>query len=373
MKTRILSLVACFFLLASAITFAAPGGQMVHGTLVAFTESTLTLAYAGPTGAMATKTWIIDGETIVKRLDQVMPWLDVARKGLHTVVEVHGDFVHGVQVPFYALETQGYGASTSKANMYSVTDIRENSTDSNLTAASERKDGNGWLVSKVEVLPLEPETDNAWALAKPTQIMIGNIDVIDGSVKIKLDGMFLNVAYGVDGKGVFFDPAGTSCVVDKTKGVTTINFDQELGKSFDEVAPRLELSFQKKMMIQKTTEVTYLDLDPAALVEVNGQTSSIYDATSIANFWLVRCNTDNRMIHVDAYMVGREAVAVGVYGKQLIARVGTGMVSIPLSEGLTVLTSSGAGSVADIVRGAKIAITTEPAEAYRAVLVTVTK
>lgn len=373
MKSRIPLLVACFLILTTAFSFAAgSGGETRTGTLVSFTGTSLTLAWADAVGKPMTSSYVIDSKTVVKRLDQGMPWLDIARKGLKVTVTSEGVFAASIQVPFYGLEAQGIGSATPKANVYALADIRDNTTDSNLTAASERKDSDGRVISKVEVLPLPPETDNAWSLNNSKEIMIGNIDVIEGSVTIKLDGMFMNVAYGVDGKGIFFEPVGTSCVVDKTKGVTTIKFDAPIGKNYAEVAPRLELSFQKKMLSQKTTEITYLELDPSCVIEVNGQPGTIAQATNQANFWLIRCSTDNRLIHIDSYFVGKHASVMGVFGGMLVVDAGE-VVALPLSEGLTVLTAKGEGSVADLVWGTKVLITTEPADAYRAVLVSVTK
>ncbi len=373
MKSRIPLLVACFLILTAALTFAAgSGGESRTGTLVSFTGTSLTIAYADKTGNQATATLVIDGNTVVKRIDQVMPWLDIAKKGLKLTVASDGAFATSIQVPFYGLEAQGIGSATPKANVYALSDIRVNTTDSNLTAPSERKDGEGRVVSKVEVFSLPPETDSAWALNSPTEIMIGNIDVIEGSVKIKLNGSWMNVAYGADGKGSFYEPVGTSCVVDKTKGITTIKFDAAIGKSYDEVAPKLELSFQKVMLSQKTTEITYLELDPSCVIEVNGQPGTIVGATDLANFWLIRCNTDNRLVHIDSYFVGKLATVIGVFGEMLVVDAGE-PVALPLSEGLTILTPSGEGTAADLVQGTKVLLTTEPADAYRVVLVSVVK
>jgi hypothetical protein len=373
MKSRIPLLVACFLVLTAALSFAAgSGGESRTGTLVSFTGTSLTLAYPDAAGNTATASFVIDGKTEVKRLDQAMPWLDVARKGLVVTVEPSGAFAASIQVPFYGLEAQGIGSATAKKNVYALSDIRVNTTDSNLTAASERKDSEGRVMSKVEIFPLPPETDNAWALNNSKEIMIGNIDVIEGSVKLRLGGFWMNVAYGTDGKGAFYEPVGTSCVVDKTKGVTTIKFDAPIGANYDEVAPRLQFSFQKVMLAQKTTEITYLELDPSCVIEVNGAPGTIAEATDLANFWLVRCSTANKLVHIDSYFVDKPAKVIGVYGAILVVDMGK-FVALPLAEGLTILTDKGEGTTADLAYGTKVLLTTEPADAYGVVLVSVVK
>lgn len=369
MKSKISLLMACFLLLSASLAFGA-GEVTKTGTLAGFTGTSLTLWVAGQAGGHVEETFILHGKTEVKRLDQEMAWLDIAKKGLAVTVVAKDGWAEKVQVPFYGLEAQGKGIRTDKPGLYGIVDVRSNLTDSILAAPSERKDQAGRVMSKVELVELEPELDEAWALAKPNEIMIGNIGVIEGSAFVSVDGIPLTVVYAKDGKGKFIEPAGTSCIVDFSKNTTTIKFDQDLGKNYAEASERVKILFRKRMFRETATEITYLELDPHALVEVNGKASTIGHALDVANFWLIRCNTDNRLVHVDAYFVDRRATVKKVAEGELAVDAGA-PVSVFLSPGLTFMTEHGEGDLAALSEGMDVHVTTEPAEGYKAVMIAV--
>lgn len=369
MKSKISLLMACFLLLSASLAFGA-GEVTKTGTLAGFTGTSLTLWVAGQAGGHVEETFILHGKTEVKRLDQEMAWLDIAKKGLAVTVVAKDGWAEKVQVPFYGLEAQGKGIRTDKPGLYGIVDVRSNLTDSILAAPSERKDQAGRVMSKVELVELEPELDEAWALAKPNEIMIGNIGVIEGSAFVSVDGIPLTVVYAKDGKGKFIEPAGTSCIVDFSKNTTTIKFDQDLGKNYAEASERVKILFRKRMFRETATEITYLELDPHALVEVNGKASTIDHALDVANFWLIRCNTDNRLVHVDAYFVDRRATVKKVAEGELAVDAGA-PVSVFLSPGLTFMTEHGEGDLAALSEGMDVHVTTEPAEGYKAVMIAV--
>jgi hypothetical protein len=367
MKSRISLPIACFFLLTAVAAFGA--GEVANsGTLVAFTGTSLTLRMADQAGRHMEETFYLHSATEVKRLDQEMTWLDIAKKGLSVNVVAKNGWAEKVQVPFYGLEAQGIGIRTAVPGLYGIVDIRSNRTDSILASPSERKNSAGLVISKVEVAELEPELDDAWALSKSDTIMIGNLGVIEGSAFISVDNIPLSIIYAKDGTGAFLEPAGSSCIVDFTKNVTTIKFDQQLGKDYAEASERVKVLFRKRMFRETAIEVTYLELDPHALVEVNGISSSIDKALDVANFWLIRCNTDNRLVHIDSYLVDKHATIKKIADGELALDVGVPL-AVFLSPGVTVLGTDGEGSLADLAEGMDVHVTTEPADAYRAVLV----
>jgi hypothetical protein len=367
MKSRISLPMACFFLLTAVAVFGA-GEVSKSGTLVAFTGTSLTLRMADQAGRHMEETFYLHGGTDIKRLDQEMAWFDIARKGLSVQVVSKDGWAEKIQVPFYGLEAQGKGIRTNTPGIYGIVDVRSNRTDSILAVPSERKNSSGLIISKVEVEELEPELDDAWALAKADTIMIGNLGVIEGSAFISVDNIPLSILYAKDGAGTFLEPAGSSCIVDFTKSVTTIKFDLPLGKNYTEASERVKVLFRKRMFRETATEITYLELDPHALVEVNGVSSSIDKALDMANFWLIRCNTDNRLVHVDSYFVDRRAKIYKVADGELALDAG-GPLAVFLSPGVTVLGAEGEGSLADLTEGMDVHVTTEPADAYRAVLI----
>jgi len=369
MKSKISLLMACFLLLAVSLAFGA-GEVTKTGTLAGFTGTSLTLRVASQAGGHVEETFILHGRTEVKRLDQEMAWLDIAKKGLAVTVVVKDGWAEKVQVPFYGLEAQGKGIRTDKPGLYGVVDVRSNLTDSILAAPSERKDQAGRIVSKVELEELGPELDEAWAFSKSNEIMIGNIGVIEGSAFVSVDGKPLTVVYAKDGTGKFLEPAGSSCIVDFSKNTTTIKFDKDLGKNYGEASERVKIQFKKRLFRETATEITYLEVDSNALIEVNGAASTIDSALDVANFWLIRCNTDNKIVHVDAYFVDRRVKVKKVAAGEMAVDAGA-PVSVFFSPGLTFMTEHGEGDLATLSEGMDVHVTTEPAEGYKAVMIAV--
>ncbi len=371
MKSRLLSIVAILALVGTALTFAGETkGETQTGTLIAFSGNSLTIATVDAKGKAKDFTFTLDAATVVKRGDQDMDWLAAARKGLKAVVTYAGKKALSVQLPFYGLETQGYPVPTETPSVVGVKDVRVNKTDSSNAKASEVKDDKGRIKSKVELVELEPETDDAWALADSKTIMLGNIFVLPDSVKLTVKGVELKVLPSTDGKGSFAEPAGSSALLDLTKGVYTLKFDQELGADREAAEKIVQLSFKKKMFRETSTEITYLPVDEAACIEVNGTRASLAEAMNEANYWLVRCNPEGAIIHIDAYFNAMPAVLKSASAKKLSLAFGKKTVTLAMSPGVTITQASGApATVKDLKAGASVIISTEPAEAYNIVLV----
>lgn len=371
MKLKV-SLLVAILLIAGAVSAFAMGGKEVsiEGTLTNLDESSMTVTYLDAKGKEKVSTFQIGPETAVKRVDQPSDWLMVARKGLTVQVSAKGKAALAVTVPFYGLETQGRGIRTADPMWIGIEDVRVNRTDSSLVAASEAKDKDGRIVSKVSFVEVAPELDSAWSLSNSKTVMLGNLHILPGTMKVSLDGKALTVIDSVDGAGAFAATPGSSALLDLSKGVYTLKFDVDVGANFTEADARLKLSFQKKMYDQTTVETTYLKVAPMACIELNGKKATLAEALDVANFWQVRANPAGDIIHIDAYFVGAEGVVKSVAADKLVATFGGKDLTLAVSAGATFATKAGGpAELAAFKAGTAVRVTNEPADQYRVIYV----
>ncbi len=371
MKLKV-SLLVAILLIAGAVSAFAMGGKEVsiEGTLTGLDETSMTVTYLDAKGKEKVATFQIGPETAVKRVDQPSDWLMVARKGLTVQVSAKGKSALAVTVPFYGLETQGRGIRTADPAVIGVEDVRVNRTDSSLVAASEAKDKEGRIVSKVSFVEVAPVEDDAWSLSNSKTVMLGNLHILPGTMKVSLDGKPMTVIDSVDGAGAFAAEAGSSVLLDLSKGIYTLKFDVDVGANFAEADKRLKLSFKKKMYDQTTVETTYLKVAPLACIELNGKKATLAEAIDRANFWQVRANPAGDIIHIDAYLVGMEGVVKSASATRLVATVGGADMTLAVSPGVFFATKAGGpAELAAFKAGTPVLITNEPADEYRVIYV----
>lgn len=371
MKLKV-SLLVAILLIAGAMSAFAMGGKelSIEGTLTGLDETSMTVSYLDAKGREKLATFQIGPETSVKRVDQPADWLMVARKGLTVQVSAKGKAALAVTVPFYGLETQGRGIRTADPEWIGIEDLRVNRTDSSLLAASERKDDKGRVISKVSFVEVAPALDRAWSLSNSKTVMLGNLHILPGTMKLSLDGKPLTVIDSVGGAGVFASPPGSSALLDLSNGIYTVRFDIDVGANLAEAEKRVELSFQKKMYDQTTVETTYLKVAPRAYIELNGKKATLAEAFDHANFWLIRANPAGEIIHIDAYLVGMEGVVKSVSETRLVATVGGKDMTLTVTPGAVFANKAGGpAQLSEFKAGTAVLITNEPADEYRVIYV----
>jgi hypothetical protein len=354
---------------------ARPDGLAAFdGVLASYMAKAFALAITSKDGNVATQAFAFAEGASVTRLDQPVAWLEAARKGLKVSVLLKAGAVTSVKLPIYGLEARGIAAYGGQPRWISVRDVRVNSTDSSLAAPSEAKDALGRVSTKVEIAESAPIADDVWARSNAKKLDIGNVFIVPDSVKVNLNGKDLAVVYATDGKGLFTGDPGSSCIVDSTKNFVTIQFDVELGATYDDVAKILVASWQKKMFKQTTTEYVYKEMAPEAIVEFQGQPASLATAIYVGNYVLFRCDTSDKVIHLDSYLVDREVQVTAASASDIsVYYLNDGKPesfgTVNLSAGATIAGATGAPiAPADLV-GKKALVTTEPADGYGAILV----
>jgi hypothetical protein len=373
MKTRVL-LLSVLLACAAATAFAAAPDGTVSGILTGFDGASLVVAVEGAKGKVASYAYKLAPDALVKRLDQKVAWLDAARKGLAVTLTAKAGTASAVDLPAYGLEARGVGFATEDPTILGVTDLRVNLTDSALAAPAEIKDAAGRVVSKTTVKEVEPADDEVWARADAKKLNLGNVVVVEGSVKVSLNGKELKVIYAADGAGKFEGDPGSSCIVDNTKKYVTIQFDVEIGADYDAANAAVKASWKKKMFEQSVAETIYKKIDPKAVFEFQGKSATLETVLRDANYMLIRCSVSDAIIHVDSYLVAREVLVSSASAKELKVQYPSAAKkpdagTIGLSSGVTLADAKGGPVDPKALKGKTVLVTTEPADGYRAILV----
>lgn len=373
MKTRALLFSVLLVCAAMSAVAAAPEGT-IAGILTGYDAGSLVVAVDGGKGKVASYAYKLAPDAAVTRLGQAVPWLDAARKGLAVTLTAKAGVASAVDLPAYGLEARGLAVATADPTVLAITDTRVNLTDSALAAPAEAKDATGRVTSKTTIKEVEAADDDVWARADAKKLNIGNVFVVEGSAKVKLNGKDLKVVYAKDGAGKFEGDPGSSCIFDFTKNFATIQFDVELGADYDAVAKVVQASWKKKMFEQTVAETVYKKVDPKAVVEFQGKPASLDVALRDANYVLFRCNVDDAIIHLDAYLVAREVLVTSSSAKELKVEFPSAAPkpakgAVALSAGATLSDARGGPIDYKALKGKKALVTTEPADGYRAILV----
>lgn len=368
MKKTISLLLIVVLIIALAIPAVAATMGDRQGVIKAFSEESVTLNVAGKD-----YTYTIDSSTEVKRIDQDVDFLDVAKKGIKVNFKNSDSKLTYINIPNIGAEMQGLAR-------VAVSDIRVNRTDSALPVvdaytssvdATTEEITQTIATKKVEVGFVDCDE---YVYDNDKQITLGDIVIDPASVKVAINHNALKVI--TDGK-TEFDPkvVGDEVKLVQNKTMYTMVFEAPVTDiktpKTDYIQMILNVNYKKQMFDITTNETNFLRVEEDAVVELNGKEVSLAKAMNLGNYWFVRTNPDGFVIHVDSFYRDAEAVFTGlanglikvdtVKGNKVV-----GSDVLTPSEGLTILAANGSEiSVNDLKVNDKIKVTTEPADGHR--------
>ena len=357
----------CALLIAMAIPVAAAVTADKQGVIMAVSEKSITLGVGGKN-----YTYSIDSKTEVKRVDQDVVLMDVAKKGIKVAFRTSGSKLTYINIPNIGAEMQGVAR-------IAVADVRVNPTDSALsadatTATVDPVTGDVTQTTVTRVKKLDFENCDEFVYDDETNLTLGDLVIDLPSVKVTLNDKALKVI--TDGK-TEFDPAGVGDEVKlvATKTMYTMVFEAAITNNKEAVQADIEkilkVTYKKQAFVITTTETNYLAVDSEAVVELNGKVVALDKAMNMGNYWFVRTNPAGDVIHADSFYRDVEAVFTGLSKTQIkvnIMKYGkvVGSDILTPSAGLTILAADGKEiTVKDLKVNDKLTITTEPADGYK--------
>lgn len=365
MKKFVSLLIIVVLLLSLAIPVAAAGEK--QGVIKSFTQKSITLGVDGKN-----YTYTIDSKTVIKRIDQDVDLMDVAKKGIKVEFKNSGSKLTYINVPNIGAEMQGVAK-------VAVSDVRVNPTDSALSAESttavvDAVTGEVTQTTVTRVKKLAFVDCDEFVFDDEKNLTLGDLVIDLASVKVTLNGKALKVI--TDGK-TDFDPAvvgdEVKLIADKT--LYTMEFEAAITDKTDatqeDIEKILKVFYKKQTFEIATTETNFLAVDNGAVIELNGKEVPLNKAMNMGNYWFVRTNPDGDVIHVDAFYREVNAVFTGLSKTQLkvnILKNGkvVGSDILTPSAGLTILAADGKEiSVKDLKVNDKLTLTTEPADGYK--------
>ena len=366
MRKIISLLLICTLLIAMAIPVAAAVTADKQGVIKAFSAKSITLSVAGKN-----YTYTIDAKTVVKRIDQDVDFMDVARKGIMVNFKNSGSKLTYINIPNIGAEMQGIAK-------IAVSDVRINATDSALSADSTNAavDAAGVVTQTTvgRVKKLDFKDCDEFVYDDETNLTLGDLVLELPSVKVTLNGKDLKVIS--DGK-TEFDPAvvGDEVKLVATKTLYTMVFeaaitDNKTAEQAD-IEKILKVTYKKQWFEIATTETNFLPVDNNAVIELNGKEVTLIKAMNMGNYWFVRTNPEGNVIHADSFYRDIEAVFTGLSKTQIKVNiikngVVVGSDILTPSAGLTILSADGSEiTVKDLKVNDKLTLTTEPADGHK--------
>lgn len=347
---------------------AAPAAKA--GVIKNFSEKSITLNVNGKD-----VTYSIDKSTKVYKNDEMVDILDAARKGLMVEFKSSGSKAIEIKVPNFGFENSG----TLALNLI---DIRENMTDSSEKSGETKNDMRETRIKFEEAGEEESSRIAYWG--ELNKIVLGNITIVPGTLKVVLHGKELKI---VDAKAEF-DAAAAG---DEVKLVTQEddptcwelifekNLSEDSGITQEQIQEFLSVTYKVKLYKQTTTDIYNFPISENVVVELNGKPATLIKALNWSTSSYITTNTDGEVVYIDAIYKDFKCVVDSVKDNKInVSVIRNGKTALndtlELSPGVTVYAAD--GSVIDInALKAKdeIKLSVNPFDAYKVNIIEKTK
>lgn len=398
---RLLSLFLAFALVfGTAVTIAAAGTSTRKGPVITevtktgvikdFSDSYVIVNQDGKTVG-----YVIAKDADIEQIGNPIEFTEVAMKGLkitYKVLLINNEpaYITYMDIPVPGLEGEGYlslGINSlyiNKARLLiggyvpfniCLNNIRTNITDSSLAANSttENLDKDSGAISPVvvKVDVSGEEEDSSYVQKTETRLNIGDVNIVNGSVKVVLNNKELKVIYN----NSEFDAKDKADEVKLMKDKTFYYLLFEAPLPEENLEDVLEITYKKMLYTVSTSELTTYNVDDDVYVELNGEEVTLAKALNRGTYAFVTTNSMSEIIYINAFYRNLEAEITEINGNEITIngyKFGKPAFEdkLIISDDVEVIDSKGESFTFDNIKvGDIVKLTVDPELEYQVILI----